>query len=192
MLLSAIDGRTSDFVLGGRDLDRPVESGEPLDERCPVGRPFRSVRLDGSQDLADTVDQRQQPGGDVGVESQPAVPEAGQQVLADMSDRLELGVAQEARGSLDRVDRPEDPRQLVGRRVLLQVHQFPVETVEVLVTLDQKLSDDLVHLVHSGDPFRRATGLLIGTARRNLRGGAQPADEGICARMRPDRKRATP
>ena len=39
---------------------------------------------------------------------------------------------------------------LAGVRVLLERDQVPVELVEVLVTLDEELLDDLVQTVHGG------------------------------------------
>ena len=98
---------------------------------------------------ADGVDHLQQHARARRGQRQLAVPQPGEHVLADVGDLLEPVEGQEAAGALDRVDRPEDARQpLAGVGVLLEGDQVGVELVEVLVTLDQELLDDVVQTVH--------------------------------------------
>src|SRR6185312_16374746 len=68
----------------------------------------------------------------------------------DVGDLLEPVEGQEAARALDRVDRAEDAGQPLARvGLLLEGDEVRVQLVEVLMTLDQELLDDVVQSVHS-------------------------------------------
>ena len=119
-----------------------IEIGERPSQRCHVLVPLATRFLDRSEDLADRVGHREESCRDLGVGPKQPVAQMTQQVLAGVTQRLESGEFEKATGGLERVDGPEDvgePRLVFG--VLLQVDEGAVETVEVLVALDQELLD---------------------------------------------------
>src|SRR5207244_2804827 len=86
---------------------------------------------------------------DLGVQDQSAVAQPAQQIFPDVSDRFQLGKAQEAAGSLHGVNGAKDARQpLPVGGILLQYDQIAVQLVQILVTLDEEFLDDIrvVHL----------------------------------------------
>ena len=142
------------------------------------GSPSVAGRLDAAEQPADGVDHLEQRAGDLRRERELAVAQPRQQVLADVGDRLEPVVGQEAAGALDRVDRAEHAaEQVPAGGVLLERDQVVVQLVEVLVALDEELLDDLVHLVHSGVPLgASAVRHRPGQGRRVARSiGGRPA-----------------
>ncbi len=63
-----------------------------------------------------------------------------------MSHLLQLGIPQNAAGSLDRVDRAKDlGQQLARRRIPLQRYQVAIQQIKTFGALNQKLLDDFIH-----------------------------------------------
>ncbi len=94
--------------------------------------------------LADRIHHTQQRRGKFRVERKLAVPKPRQQVLANVGNFFELVKTQESAGALDGVDGAKHAAQrvaIVG--IFLQPDQFPIQPVQVLVTLDQKILDDV-------------------------------------------------
>ncbi len=62
-----------------------------------------------------------------------------------MRHSLQLAESQESASTLDRVDRTEYAcqRRLIAR-IFLQLDEFAVERVEILVTFHEKLADDFI------------------------------------------------
>jgi hypothetical protein len=109
-----------------------------------------------------------------------------------VGDLLQAVERQEAAGPLDRVDRAEDARQpLAGVGLLLEGDQVGVQLVEVLMTLDEELLDDVVQTVHGAllsRPRRSARfGGVIGGRGRDVKPNRGPPPGG----GRPARGRAT-
>ncbi len=66
-----------------------------------------------------------------------------------MSEQLESVKGEESAGPLDGVDGAEHMGQQLSRvGRLLKGNKIVVQLVEVLIALDQKLTDDLVHALH--------------------------------------------
>ena len=62
-----------------------------------------------------------------------------------MSQRLQLVESQKATRTLNRMNAAEDTGQQVSRRgIALQLYQFAVQTVEILVTFDQELLNEVI------------------------------------------------
>ena len=122
------------------------DGGDPGDAAGDLDVALGAVELDGGEHGPHDVDHLQQHVGGGRGHRHLAVPQAREQVLTDVGDRLELAERQEAAGALDGVDRAEDAgEELALTRALLQVDQVAVELVEVLVALHEELLDDLVH-----------------------------------------------
>ena len=71
-----------------------------------------------------------------------------------MGEALEPAEGQETAGSLDGVDRAEDAAQYVARAGLaLERDKVLIKLIEVLVALDQELTDDLLRtcLLYTSD-----------------------------------------
>ena len=135
-----LDGRRGG-VLHGRADGR--DHGGDVDRALPTGG------LDGAEQRPDGVHHLQQHAGALRGQLQRAVPQSGEHVLPDVGDLLEAVERQEAAGPLDGVDRAEDAREALARvGLLLEGDQVGVQLVEVLVTLDQELLDDVVQTVH--------------------------------------------
>ncbi len=128
-------------------FSRSLERGELLREHAVVDVAFSPALLDGREDLANRIHHRQQRARHLRIETEDAVSELGEQALALVGERPELREREEARRSLDRVDRPEDPRQgLDIRGILLERDEVTIELVEVLVAFDEELVDQVVDL----------------------------------------------
>jgi hypothetical protein len=113
--------------------------------------------LDRLEQRADGVDHGQQRAGGVGGHHHLAVAQAREEVLPHVRQRLEPVEGEEAAGALDGVDGPEDAgEQLAGVRRALELHEVPVELVEVLVALHEELRHDLGVVVHGSPPSCRA------------------------------------
>ncbi len=90
------------------------------------------------------------------IQDELAIPQPSQQVFADMRHGSQLVECQETRCAFDGVNRAENAGQdlaVVG--TLLQRNQVPVQTVQVLVTFDQKLFDNVVGIIHGEYPLHR-------------------------------------
>src|SRR5437899_3257891 len=62
-----------------------------------------------------------------------------------MRHALQLPKSQKPAGPLDRVDRAENARKrLPVARILLQIHQFSVQPIQVFIALQQEFTDDLI------------------------------------------------
>ncbi len=121
----------------------------PAHQQGVVGVTLGAGRLDLRQQRADGVDHLQQHGRELGVQRHLSVPQAGQQALTDVRDGLEGVEREESAGALDGVHRAEDARQqLAGPGFALERDQVPVQLVQILVTLDEELGDDVVHDLH--------------------------------------------
>jgi hypothetical protein len=109
------------------------------------------VLLDQGQQVTHGVHHREQHVGGARRHRHLAVAQPGEEVLADVGDRLQLAEGKEAARALDRVDRAEDAAQQLSRAGLaLERDQVAVELVQVLVALHEELLDDLVDLIHRG------------------------------------------
>jgi hypothetical protein len=84
------------------------EGGQRLDQAGQVDVALGAGRLDALQQAADGVDHAEERAGPLVGEVDAAVPEAAQQVLADVGQLLQAMERQEPAGALDRVNRPED------------------------------------------------------------------------------------
>src|SRR5262249_48282488 len=130
------------------------------DELLVIAVAVGARRLDERQHLLDGVDHGQEAAGDLAAVLELLVAQEGQEVLAGVADGLELAEAEEAAGALDGVDGAEDRRQLAGRRgVGLELEQLALETLEVLVTLDEELGDDIVVSAHGTSTSQRCAPL---------------------------------
>ncbi|MGY4643734.1 hypothetical protein ACVW07_001567 [Cellulomonas sp. URHB0016] len=118
----------------------------PVDVDAGLG----PVALDDREQRPDGVDHPQQHVGGRVVHGPLAVAQLDEQVLPHMGEPLEVAEREEAARALDGVDRPENAAQQVpGARSLLQRHEVAVQLVEVLMALDQELTDDLVDVLHA-------------------------------------------
>src|SRR5262245_16493656 len=82
-----------------------------------------------------------------------------------MRHAFEFAKAQKAAGPFDRVDRAKDAAER-GRRagVLLEHHEIAIQLIEVFITLDQKIFDDIV--VHTVQPHLRAISAQLSVMNR--------------------------
>ena len=110
-----------------------------------AARLFPTAPLDVGQDRLDAIDGSEDDAHRLGP-NHGAVAELAHQRFGRMGERLKPGQAEEAAGSLDRVDKAEDvvedPR-VVG--FLLELHEFDVDHVEALVRLGQELPQQIIH-----------------------------------------------
>src|SRR5207237_191699 len=98
----------------------------------------------------------QQAAGNGRVQHELPFAQLAEQVLAGVGHRLQVDVAQEAARALDGVDGAENARQPFAMlRLGLQRDEVAVELIEVFVTLDEKLLDDVVQLGHAPRPPSR-------------------------------------
>ena len=196
-------GRLAD-ARGARDLGRGAAGASSMaaviaattaETSTGPSPPLASIEV--SSD-ADGVDHLQQHAGAGRGQRQLAVPQPGEHVLPDVRDLLEPVEGQEAAGALDRVDRPEDAGQpLAGVGVLLEGDQVGVQLVEVLVTLDQELLDDVVQTVHGccllsrvRDRAAGSPGWVIGAAPAESRW--TPPAPAVCSLIGTRRRRTGP
>src|SRR5438128_721743 len=78
------------------------------------------------------------------------VAELAQQTFANVGNRFELAETQESARSFDRVNRAKDTAENWLRvRVWLELDQVKIELIEILVALNEKLSDDILKIIHS-------------------------------------------
>jgi hypothetical protein len=85
----------------------------------------------------------------------------GQQVLAHVGNFFQLVETQKSAGALNRVDGPEYARERVFvLRIFLEANQVAVQPVEIFITLDQKIFDD-VTLVHRYRSLRDLRSALV-------------------------------
>ena len=172
--------------------------GDRRDDAGDVDRALAAAGLDRGEQGADAVDHLQQHARAGRGQLQLAVPQPGEHVLPDVRDLLEPVEGQEAAGALDGVDRPEDAGQpLAGVGVLLEGDQVGVQLVEVLVTLDQELLDDVVQTVHACCLLSHvASGLrnrpVGSSARRRRSQGRTPPAAAVSRRYRHPRRRTGP
>ena len=142
---------------------------------------LRAGLLDRGEDVANRVDQNEKRARDVRVQSDLPVPKLAQEIFAGVRDRLELGETEEAARALDRVDRPEHARELLGiERFLLEGHQVALDLAQALVALDQEFVNDA--FVHR---------LLVPSAREPRHPGPRLIPRGsLCRRchVRADRR----
>jgi hypothetical protein len=138
---AVLDG--TDGLLRGLE-DRP----DCLDGLAHVAAGVHACLLDGGQHGPHGVDHEQQHVGGGGVQGAVAVAQAGQEVLPDVGDLLQVVEAEEAARALDGVDGAEHAgQQVTGLGRPFELHEVPVHLVEVLVALHEELLDDLVHAV---------------------------------------------
>lgn len=130
----------------GRLLLQPREGGdEVVVARCPLGAGL----LDGGQQAADGIGQREQGARDRRAPGQGGVAQEAEQVLPRVGHALQLRETEEAAGALDGVDPAEDAGQEDGvARVALQRQQIGIQRVDDLVALDEELLDDVSRLIH--------------------------------------------
>jgi hypothetical protein len=84
-----------------------------------------------------------------------AVAQARQQVFSDVRHFFQFAEAQESAGAFDGMNRAEHSRQRIQiLRIVLQANQIAIKAVKVLITLDQKILDDLT-VAHRRRSFRR-------------------------------------
>ena len=146
------DGRRGLVGQGQHRLvgQQALDAGDGLGD---VDVPLAAGRLDGAQQVTDAVDDGQQHVGRRAVHRAPAVAQLRQEVLAGVRQAFQTIEREEAARALDRVDRAEHAAQqpAVARRAL-ERDEVAVELVEVLVTLDEELADDVVDVLHAGPP----------------------------------------
>jgi hypothetical protein len=104
---------------------------------------------------SDGIHHAQQRRGQFRVELELAVAQPTQQVLAHVGNLFQFVEAQKSAGALDGVNRAKHAAQRIAvLGILLQPDQFPVQPVQVLVTLHQELFYDFaVALAHGCRPF---------------------------------------
>ena len=131
--------------------------------------------LDAVEHRANRIDHRQQR-GDAGLSGREgAVAHLAEEGLAHVGERFELGVPEEPAGAFDGVDSAENGRkERLLRRIRLKSDKVAVQSVEVLVALDQKVVDDFLHIVdvvhaRSAEGYRSVSRLPEG----NLRGSRE-------------------
>jgi hypothetical protein len=121
-----------------------VQARQGVDEFLVPSFAFVAGRFDALEHLPDRVDHVQQRGGDLRVENHFAVAQAAQQIFTRVGDRFELGEPQKTAGALDGVDGAENTGQSFAvAGIPLQLHEFAVQRIQVLVALDQKFADDV-------------------------------------------------
>jgi hypothetical protein len=138
---------------GAREL---LARGAVVDTAVPVRELIaRGARLGVREgDLHASIRHGQQPRCDFCVQLQRTVTQPHQKVFTDVRYVLELREGQEPRRALDGVNRAKDTGQPTAViRSILQRHQVLVQLVKVLVTLYQKLFDDIVEHFHGCLPF---------------------------------------
>ena len=77
-----------------------------------------------------------------------------------MGQLLQPGETQKSAASFNAMDRPEDAgEKILGGGFAFQLHQFLVESIQVLVALDEKILNDFVHrpIRHSNFAVARCT-----------------------------------
>src|ERR1700685_1113855 len=118
-------------------------------------------RFDLFQHLADSVHHTQKGSGDLWIQDELTVAQTGEEILADVRHLLQFIEAQKAAGTFDGVNGTKHACQRVPiLRIFLQANQIPVQPVQVLVTLDQKILDD-VAVAHGCRSFP-ASGIPVG------------------------------
>jgi len=101
--------------------------------------------LDGGQDLAQRVHQREQPVDNPAGDRRFAVAQPREQGFAGVCEALQTGKFQEAAGALHGVDRAEDSGdEGAVVELFLQRDEVSVELEEILVALDEEVADYLV------------------------------------------------
>ena len=97
------------------------------------------------QDVLHPVD-RLEDGGDGGGAHRGAVAELADDGFGRVGQRFQTGQADEAAGALHRMNQPEDvPQDLAVVGLLLETDEFPINRVEILAGLSQKLLQQVVH-----------------------------------------------
>jgi len=93
--------------------------------------------LDRAQDLTHRIHHVQERGRDFRGQRKLPIPQASQQVLSHMSDGFQFVVTEKTAGPFDGVNRAKYTGQSSGIvRIFLQPDQFPVQPIQILVTLD--------------------------------------------------------
>ena len=111
--------------------------------------PFGTCLFDPIEDRPHRIDERQQGAGDIVVEFDLSVAQLPEEVLTAVSNGAELRKAEEAAGTLDRVDGAEDARkELRITGILFQRHQVTIELIEILRRLDEKFTHEFFVVVH--------------------------------------------
>ena len=119
------------------------EADQLVDQRAVVSVAFDAAILDLREDRANRIDHAEQRGRDFVRRLQQTVAQLREQVLTLVSHRLELRETEKAARSLDGVNRSKDARDhfAIGG-VALEIDELPVETLEILVALDEKIVHD--------------------------------------------------
>jgi hypothetical protein len=132
-----------------------------LDDGVDRDLALHRAGLDRGEDLANGVDHDQEHVRRRLVHVCQTVAELGQQALTRVSEALEPAELEETAGSLDGVDRAEDAAQQLARaRLVLERDEVLDELVEVLVALNQKLTDDLIRTTHIASNVSFSNGWL--------------------------------
>ncbi len=127
-----------------------LQAGQPRNQPTVVAFTLAAGGFYARQHLADRVHHGQQSARDFSIQIELAIAQPPQQAFADMRHGPQLVERQKTRRAFNGVNRAENAGQdlaVVG--ILLQRNQFPVQTVEVLAALHQKLFDDVVRIIHS-------------------------------------------
>ena len=120
-----------------------------------VTLPLGTRLLDACQHLPDRVDHRQQGGGQFGIQTELAIPQAGEEALACVRDCRKFGETKKSRRSLDGVNGAENAGEnFLIRRMFFELDQVTVKPVEILVTFDQKFLHDVIAVIHRGLLFQ--------------------------------------
>ena len=133
-----------------------LQPGQPRNQPTVVAFALAARGFYARQHLADRVHHGQQSARDFSTQLKLAIAQPPQQAFADMRHGSQLVERQKTRRAFNGVNRAENAGQnlaVVG--ILLQRNQIPVQTVEVLRALHQKLFDDVVRIIHSEYPLHR-------------------------------------
>jgi hypothetical protein len=128
----------------GFPLGHPLQACQFRDQLAVVTLAFLTGGFNADQDLPHRVHHTQERRRYLRIQSKLLVPQPAEQVLAYMRHRFQFAETQKAARTLDGVNGTKHAGQRVTvLRIFFQPNQFPVQAVQVLVTLDEKVFYDV-------------------------------------------------
>ena len=113
---------------------------------CLLAFSFRGGGLDGLEDAAKDIHEREQAADDVRIGGELAVAQQAQEVLSGMGERFEAAEAEEAGRSLDGVYGAEDFRQqFCVAGPCFEVGEAPLHAVQALPAFENEFASEVVH-----------------------------------------------
>ena len=132
------------------DMSRSLQLFKLLQSAASLRLRLRCLGLNGLEDGAQAVEQLQQAGDERPVGDELSIAQQAEQVFSGVGQLFQPLEAEESGGSLDRMHGAEDIAEQRGvLRPLFKVGQAPLHAVQPFLALDQELSRQFIHRVHS-------------------------------------------